>query len=254
MGKDWNRSMKVSIVIPAKNEEDCIEETITCLIKKLNEENIDFEIIVVNDNSTDRTLQIIERLASRYNNILIVRRTFIAGFGRAIRDGLEKVQGDMVVICMGDLSDDPADIVKYYRKIQEGYDCVFGSRFVRGAMVKDYPLIKLIINRIANIFIKYLFRIKNNDITNAFKAYRVEVIKSVMPLVSNHFNITVEIPLKAIVRGFSYTTVPINWRGRKSGVSKHKLKALQRKYLFSVLYVLFEKILLKDEVNEKYKK
>ncbi len=245
------KDMKLSIVIPVQNEEECIEKTITDIIRVLNRENIDFEIIVVNDNSTDGTLRIIEGLASKYKNITIVHRIPPSGFGRAVRNGLEKMRGDIVVICMGDLSDDPEDIVRYYRKIQEGYDCVFGSRFIRGTIVKDYPVIKLIINRMANTFIRYLFKIKNNDISNAFKAYRVEVIKSVMPLVSNHFNITVEIPLKAIARGFSYTTIPINWYGRKSGVSKYKLKQLQRKYLFSVFYVLLEKILLKDEIGKK---
>ena len=242
--------MKLSLVVPARNEEECIEETITDIIDKLKREDIDFEIVVINDNSTDSTPQIIERLANEYKNIVIIHRAPPPGFGRAVREGLERIHGDIVVICMGDLSDDPVDIVRYYRKIQEGYDCVFGSRFIRGALVKDYPVIKLIINRIANTFIRYLFRIKNNDITNAFKAYRVKVIKSVMPLLSNHFNITVEIPLKAVVRGFSYTTIPVNWYGRKSGVSKHKLKELQRKYLFSVLYVWLEKTLLRDEIGK----
>lgn len=245
------KELKLSIVIPVQNEAECIEETIMDIMRVLNRENIVFEIIIVNDNSTDDTSRIIEGVASKYKNIAVVHRTSPSGFGRAVRNGLEKMRGDIVVICMGDLSDDPEDIVRYYRKIQEGYDCVFGSRFIRGTIVKDYPVIKLIINRMANTFIRYLFRIKNNDISNAFKAYRVEVIKSVMPLLSNHFNITVEIPLKAIARGFSYTTIPVNWYGRKSGVSKYKLKELQRKYLFSVLYVWFEKILLKDEIGKK---
>ncbi len=243
--------MKLSIVIPVRNEEKCIEKTITDIISRLNKEKIDFEIILVNDNSTDNTPQIIERLADKNKQIVIIHRSWPPGFGRAVKVGLENMKGDIVVICMGDLSDDPDDIVKYYKKIQEGYSCVFGSRFIKGATVKDYPTVKLVINRIANIFVKYLFRIRNNDITNAFKAYHVEVIKSVSPLVSNHFNITIELPLKAIVRGFSYATIPVNWYGRSSGVSKYKLKELQRKYLFSLLYVLLEKILLKDEMNRK---
>lgn len=242
--------MKLSVVIPAKDEENCIEKTIVGIIRRLEKDNIDFEIIVVDDNSTDKTPQIIEELALQYKQMVVIHRRLPSGFGRSIRDGLKKVRGDIVIICMGDLSDDPEDIVKYYRKIQEGYDCVFGSRFVKGAKVKDYPTVKLIINRIANIFIKYLFRIKNNDITNAFKAYRTEVIKSVAPLVSNHFNITIEIPLKAIVRGFSHATVPVNWHGRESDLSKYKIRVLQRKYFFSLLYVLLERILLRDEMKE----
>ncbi len=243
--------MKLSVVIPARNEEECIGKTIIDIVKKLTEENILFEIIVVNDNSQDRTPEIIQRAANEYENIVVINNKSSSGFGYTVREGLKNVKGDVVVICMGDSSDDPVDIVKYFRKIEEGYDCVFGSRFVKGAKVSDYPIIKLILNRIANTFIKHLFLIKNNDITNAFKAYRTEVINRIMPLVSNHFNITVEIPLKAIVRGFSYATVPVNWYGRKSGVSKYKFRELQRKYVFSILYVWLEKILLKDEISKR---
>lgn len=246
--------MKLSILIPAHNEESCLEKTVVEIIEELSKENIEREIIIVNDNSTDSTPQIINSLSKKYPEIIGINRSPPHGFGRAIKDGLEKITGDAVVICMGDASDDVKDIVNYYRKLQEGYDCVFGSRFMKGTVVKNYPLLKLILNRIGNYFIKYLFRLRYNDISNAFKAYRREVIESVKPLISNHFNITVELPLKAVIRGFSYAVVPVNWYGRTSGVSKHNLKELQRKYLFSILYVWLEKILLKDEIKKgKYK-
>jgi len=154
-----------------------------------------------------------------------------------------------VATVMGDLSDDPEDIVRCFRKIEEGYDCVFGSRFMKGSTVKDYPLTKLLINRLANNFIRMLFLIRPNDITNAFKLYRREVIKVIQPLQALYFNITVEIPLKAIVRGFSYTQIPISWYGRQSGVSKLGIREMGRKYLFTVLYIWLEKILLADEIN-----
>lgn len=243
--------MKLSVVIPAHNEENCIYNVVEEIHSCLLEEKIDTEIIVVNDNSTDSTPEKIDALTKKYNNICRVDSHLPPGFGRAVKTGLNKVQGDVIVIVMGDGSDDPKDIVKYYRKIQEGYDCVFGSRFIKGALVKDYPIGKLILNRIGNIFIKYLFGLKCNDISNAFKAYRREVIETIKPLVSNHFNITVEIPLKAVIRKFSYCVIPINWYGRTSGVSKHKLKELQKKYLFSILYVWLEKILLGEEINKR---
>jgi dolichol-phosphate mannosyltransferase len=244
--------MKLSVVIPVRNEESCVEKTVTDVIEELNNEHIDFEIILVNDNSTDNTPAIIESLQNKYKDkISVIHRTPPAGFGRAVKCGLENIHGDAVVICMGDESDDPKDIVRYFRKLQEGYDCVFGSRFITGATVTDYPGFKLIFNRIGNIFIKHLFGLECNDMSNAFKAYRREVIDSVKPLVSNYFNITVEIPLKAVIRGFSYTVIPINWYGRTSGVSKYNLKELQRKYLFSILYVWLEKILLKEEIKNK---
>ncbi len=246
--------MKLSIIIPARNEEEVIERFVQDVLGELKNQNINYEIVIIDDNSTDATAEKLNLLVDRYSNIRIVKRQPPAGFGRAVREGLEHATGDAVAIVMGDGSDDPKDIAKYYRKIQEGYDCVFGSRFIKGTVVKDYPFIKFALNRIGNYFIKILFGLPYNDITNAFKMYRKEVIESVKPLVSNYFNITVEIPLKTIIRGFSYAVVPINWYGRTSGVSKHKLKELQRKYLFSILYVWLEKILLKEEIKNATQK
>ena len=243
-------AMKISVVIPAKDEEKSIEHTVSCLRQVLEEAGLDFEIVLVNDNSSDTTPQIMEKLALADRHCVVVHRVLPAGFGRAVRDGLLAAGGDMVVIFMADLSDEPSDIIKYYRKMQEGYDCVFGSRFILGSSVDGYPGYKLLVNRLGNLFIQCLFLLKNNDITNAFKAYRKHVIKAALPLMADHFNITVELPLKAVVRGFSYATVPINWHGRKAGVSKHKLDELQKKYLFSVFYVFLEKIFLKDELRK----
>lgn len=237
--------MKLSIVIPAHNEQDSIEKVVNDIVSELENERIVSEIILVNDNSTDDTPLILEKMASKNPNIKVVHNNPPKGLGRAIRKGLENITGDIVVITMADGSDESKDIIKYYKKIQEGYDCVFGSRFIKGSVVKDYPLLKLLMNRLGNKFIQVLFHIKNNDITNAFKAYRTNVIKAVQPLQSVHFNITVEIPLKAIIRGFSYATIPINWHGRKAGVSKHKLKELAKEYLVTVLYIWFEKLLLR---------
>jgi len=241
---------KISVVIPAKDEERSIEHTASQIRQVLDQAGLDFEIVLVNDNSSDQTPQIMERLALADPRVVVVHRVAPSGFGRAVRDGLLAASGDMVVIFMADLSDEPSDIIKYYRKIQEGYDCVFGSRFIRGSSVDGYPGYKLLINRLGNFFIQCLFLLKNNDITNAFKAYRREAIKATLPLMADHFNITVELPLKAVVRGFSYATVPINWHGRKAGTSKHKLDELQKKYLFSVFYVFLEKIFLRDDLRK----
>lgn len=241
--------MKLSIVIPVHNEENCIAQTISDVIKELEKEKIKYEIIAVNDNSSDSTREIIVNLMGTYPNIKLVNRQQPCGFGRAVKEGLSYASGDVIGIVMGDLSDDPRDVVKCFRKIEEGYDCVFGSRFMKGSLVKDYPPIKLLINRIANTFVKILFFTHVNDITNAFKFYRREVIEAIQPIQALYFNITVEIPLKAIVRGFSFAQIPINWYGRKSGVSKLGIRQMSRKYLFTVLYVWLEKILLKDELN-----
>ena len=162
------------------------------------------------------------------------------GFGLTVRAGLERFEGDAVAIVMADRSDDPQDLVRYYRVLEEGYDCAFGSRFIRGSVVRDYPRVKLVINRVVNWGIRLLFRHGYNDTTNAFKAYRREVIDGVQPLLSNHFNLTVELPLKAFIRGHSFAVVPISWTNRIWGGSKLGLREMGSRYLFIVLYAFLE--------------
>jgi dolichol-phosphate mannosyltransferase len=148
---------------------------------------------------------------------------------------------------MADESDDCRDVVRYWRTLGEGYDCVFGSRFTKGGGTIDYPFVKRILNRAANLFIRLLFRIRLNDTTNAFKAYRREVIEGCGPVVSPHFNITVELPLKAIVRGYSWTTIPITWRNRRTGLAKLKIREMGSRYLFIVACVWLEGLLTRDD-------
>jgi|TARA_Y100000310_G_scaffold345350_1_gene464016 dolichol-phosphate mannosyltransferase len=237
----------LSIIIPAHNEESCIEETITRIVKKLDEAGLEYEIVAVNDNSTDKTEAKLKKISELSKNIKYANNTYQNGFGFAVRKGLELYRGDAVALVMGDGSDLPEDIVKYYKELEKGYDCVFGSRFIKGSNVQNYPFHKLILNRMANYCIKLLFRTKHNDITNAFKCYRREVIDGIKPILSNHFNLTVELPLKAIVRGYNYTKVPISWSGRTKGVSKLKIKEMGSRYLFIVLYVLLEKFFAKGD-------
>ncbi len=249
---DNSRRIKIlSIVIPAHNEEGCIVPTVQSISQFLEAERIAYEILVVNDNSSDRTEALLQQLSSQNSRVHYINNYYPNGFGFAVRCGLENFRGDAVAIVMADSSDAPENIVDYYYKLQEGYDCVFGSRFIRGGKVIDYPTHKLIVNRLANLFISVLFGLKFNDTTNAFKAYRREVIEGISPLLSHHFNLTVEMPLKAIVREYSYATIPITWRNRATGVSKLKLKEMGSRYLFIVLYAWLEKYLSRGDYVRK---
>ena len=232
--------MKLSVVIPAYNEEGSIAETVTSVAERLRAEQIDYEIVCVDDSSTDGTAKVIAELADEDPRVRYVASPYPNGFGMAVRAGLEEFTGDAVAVMMADLSDDPEDLVSYFRLLEAGYDCAFGSRFVAGGRTVDYPWPKLIANRIANFGIQVLFGHRYNDTTNAFKAYRREVIESVQPLVSHHFNLTVELPLKAIVRGSSYAIVPITWRNRKAGESKLRLQEMGSRYAYIVLMVFLE--------------
>ena len=237
----------LSVVIPAHNEAATIGITVGGLAMALEHAGIDYEILVVDDASTDGTAAVVRAVAEQNPRIRYHLSHNPRGYGYTVRAGLDVFEGDVVAIVMADGSDDPADVVRYHRVIEEGYDCAFGSRFVRGSAVYDYPKVKLVLNRVVNFGIRVLFRSGYNDTTNAFKAYRREVIETVQPLLSNHFNLTVEIPLKAIVRGHTYKVVPISWRNRKEGESKLSLQEMGSRYAFIVLYVLLERHLSRGD-------
>jgi len=242
----------ISVVIPAHNEAGSIVHTIQSISQALEKEGISYEILVINDHSTDRTEELIQDILAYNTKVVYKNNYYPNGYGFAVRCGLENFRGDAVVIVMADCSDEPENIVDYFHTLQEGWDCVFGSRFIKGAKVVGYPIHKLMVNRLANGFIQMLFGLEYNDITNAFKMYRKEVIEGICPLLSHHFNLTVEMPLKAIVRGYSYTTIPVTWRNRTSGISKLKIKEMGSRYLFIVLSVFLERVLARGDYARKH--
>ncbi|MDX6690676.1 MAG: dolichol-phosphate mannosyltransferase [Solirubrobacteraceae bacterium] len=232
--------MKVSVVIPAHNEADVIAPTVTAVVAALADAGRDYEIVVVDDASTDGTGRIVQQIAADNPRVRCLRSHYSNGYGLAVRAGLDVFAGDAVAIVMGDGSDDPLDLVRYFDLIEEGYDCAFGSRFVERGRVHDYPRFKLVVNRLVNAGIRMIFRHGYDDTTNAFKAYRREVVHNVAPLVSHHFNLTVELPLKAIVRGHSYAVIPISWTNRAAGESKLGLREMGSRYAYITLMVWLE--------------
>lgn len=248
--KESQNNLKLSIVIPAHNEELSIGHTISILVKELDEKSIDYDILVVNDNSKDNTENVLLNLMKLYPRVGYINNRPPNGFGFAVRAGLNAFKGDAVAIVMADGSDSPQDVSKFYFKLCEGFDCVFGSRFIKGGSTYDYPKHKLVLNRIFNYFIQILFGLKYNDVTNAFKMYRKEVIIGLNPILSHHFNLTVELPLKSIVRGYSYAILPNSWTNRTEGVSKLKLKEMGSRYLFIVLYCFVERWLSRGDYHK----
>ena len=242
----------LSVVIPARDEEGCIASTVEHLHVELRIHSVPHEIVVVDDGSTDSTWAILQNVRKRIPELKPVLNAGEHGFGRAIICGLDHMSGDAVVIMMADESDDCRDVVRYWELLNEGWDAVFGSRFLRGGGVIDYPWLKLRVNRLANLFIRMMFRVRLNDTTNAFKAYRTTVIDGCRPLLSPHFNLTVELPLKTMVRGYSWTVIPITWRNRRSGVPKLKIKEMGSRYLFICLYVWLEKYFSRGDYRAQH--
>src|SRR5262245_39040156 len=230
-----------SIVIPANNEEDAIGTTVTHLHVELAHHRVPRERVLVDDGSSDGTWNVLLRRQPWWPELRPLRNDGPHGFGRAVICGIETARGDAVAIVMGDESDDCRDVVRYWHKLNEGYDAVFGSRFMPGGGTIDYPFPKYVLNRVFNWFIRILFGLKLNDTTNAFKAYRMTTLKGLRPFLAPHFNLTVELPLKTIVRGYSWTVIPINWRNRRHGMAQMKIKEMGARYMFIVLYVWLEK-------------
>lgn len=243
--------MKLSVVIPAHNEVESIAETVTSAATELGHAGIDYEIVVVDDASGDGTSDAVAAVARDNPRIRLVRSPLPPGFGHAVRAGLDVYTGDAVAIMMADLSDSPRDLVLYYRVLEQGYDCAFGTRFGNGGKTVRYPRTKLVLNRIVNAGIRVLFQHGYNDTTNAFKAYRRYVVDQIQPLLSNHFNLTVEMPLKAVVRGFDFAVVPVTWTNRRRGTSKLKLTEMGSRYAFIVIYVWLERHLSRGDYRRR---
>ncbi len=241
-------SLVYSIIVPAYNESRNVGRTLHALADALSGDGIPFELVVVDDNSSDDTADVVMACARDMPQVRLVRNNGPNGLGRAVRSGLAHYSGDVVAVVMADASDAPEDVVRCYRKIEEGYDCAFGSRFIAGSQVTAFPPVKLVANRIVNNALRVMFLTRHNDLTNAFKAYRREVIDGIAPLHAAHFNITIEMSLSALIRGYSIATLPISWSGRTWGQSNLRLREMGRRYLCTLLKIWFERLLIHDDV------
>jgi dolichol-phosphate mannosyltransferase len=227
-----------SIVMPAYNEQDVIESTLQELTDHLDEQDFNYEIIVINDGSTDKTESILQTFIATHKHVRYINNSGPNGYGNAIRKGLDDYKGDAVVIVTSDGSDSPKDSAAYFRKIQQGYDCAFGSRFMPNTTVTGYPRFKLLINRIANRFVSLILHSKYNDFTNGFKCYRRPVIDAMQPLVAGQFNITIELSVNAVLAGWKFAVIPNDWTQRDAGDSSFKLSRLLKPYTVTLIYCL----------------
>ena len=235
--------MKLSIIVPHYNEEKNINDFYYDFSEKNSLD--DYEIIFVDDYSNDNSKELYKSLLLKDKNIRFIKNTFNKGLGGAIRTGILATTGEFVTIMMCDSSDSVEDLNNYYHQIKtENYDAIFGSRFQKDSIIKNYPLKKLILNRVFNNFVKLVFWSDYNDFTNAFKIYKKKTLENVFPLVSESFNIFLEIPLKVISRNFRYKIISINWTDKRIGKSNFKIKELGSKYFFTLLYCWLEKILI----------
>ena len=235
--------MTLSIIVPVYNENKNIIKTINNL-HKLKKNIKEIEIIFIDDFSTDDTLNILNQSSKKKLYVKFFKNKK-KGLGSAIEIGIKKSRYQFITIFMCDSSDSIMDLIRYYKIMsQNKYDAVLGSRFVKKSKIKNYPLFKLILNRLFNNFVKFIFFSDYNDFTNAFKIYKKDVLKDLLPIVSENFNVFLEIPLKIISRQYIYKIIPINWKNRKIGRSNFRIKELSSMYIFTLFYCMIEKILL----------
>ena len=171
----------LSIIVPVRNESDSLKDIFEYFSKNL--ENTNYEVLIINDFSVDNTLTNAKILFSENKNFKVFDNQK-KGLGGAINLGIEKAVGANIAIMMADQSDDIKDLIKYNNLMNlENYDAILGSRFLKESIVSDYPVQKLVLNRLFNYFVGLIFWNKYNDYTNAFKIYKKQTLIEIKPLI-----------------------------------------------------------------------
>ncbi|MGQ9631409.1 MAG: glycosyltransferase [bacterium] len=228
--------MKLSVVIPAHNEEEIIEKTLIDLESKLD---IEHDVIVVNDHSTDNTCSVVEKLMKSYPNIRLVHNQREGGFVNALKAGFENVESGVIVPVMADLCDDPLTIKVMYKKIiDDGYDVVCGSRYMKGGNKIGGPFLQTFFSRFVGWTIYWLTGIPTHDVSNAFKMYKKEVLDNI-EIEEAGFAVSMEIAIKAYYKGYKIIEVPTTWRDRTAGASKFRIFRVAKNYIKWYLWAIF---------------
>lgn len=213
--------MDFSVVIPAYNEEQNLPKLLDNLIGLKNSYK-DFEIVIVNDNSSDKTGEIAESYSMKYKNIKVIhRKKGVNGMGAALKEGTKAANGRYVVWVMGDNSDDLTTIPKLIKKIEEGHDIVFGSRYIENGSSGDLEFVKAFLSSGYSSISRLVFGFKVHDITNAFRAFKKKVFDSIS-LESNNFAISPEFAIKAHLKGYKLGESPTTYSNRKAGATKFR--------------------------------
>ena len=230
-------STKLTVLIPMYNEEENVASTVKKVSDVLYSMNVDYELIIVNDGSTDKTLELLKQEAEKYKKLRIITYEKNRNIGGALKVGFEKAKGDYVITIDSDLSYDAKYITDLYNELEKtNYDIIQGSPYMSGGNALGVKKSRLLISKASNMFFSYVIGAKVHTVTGMLRGYRREVIDSLV-LESNGPEIMFEILSKSVLLGFKIKEIPAVLKGRERGKSKfqHQLKKVFSEY-FSLLY------------------
>jgi len=211
-----------SVIVPTRNESECIEKTLGKIVETLEKGGIGYEILVMDDNSKDGTKEKVEKAAEKNPKIKLVNRSEPYGFGYSIRDGIRMAKGEYSVIMMADLSDDPELLPKIKERMDTGCDAVVCSRFMKGSEVRSYPFLKMVSNRLFNWTVGIAFNLGTGDASNAYKCFRTSMARE-LPVESRSFQVSAEILIRMRLKKAKICEIPASWEDRSAGEAKFRL-------------------------------
>ncbi|MEO0143546.1 MAG: polyprenol monophosphomannose synthase [candidate division WOR-3 bacterium] len=219
--------MRILIIIPTYNERENIKPLIYEIFKVIPQANI----LIVDDNSPDKTYEVVEEISKNDNRVFLIKRAGKFGLGTAYVEGFKWAilnNYDVVVEMDADFSHQPSDLLRLIQKIQEGYDLVIGSRYIEGVNVINWPMKRLLLSYFANLYARIITGVPIKDLTSGFKAIRVSALKSIDldKIKSNGYAFQIEIHFKIYNKKFKVTEIPIVFYERRSGNSKMSKKII----------------------------
>ncbi|HCS78154.1 TPA: hypothetical protein DIV55_00235 [Patescibacteria group bacterium] len=238
--------MKISFVIPFHNEEKNAKSMIERVTEYAATQKWNFEIIPVNDRSQDGTKNVLDEEAKKYKFVHPIHRLpdhkeTGNTMGRALLEGSKKASGDMIIWTMGDCSDDVNTYGLIVEKINAGFDLVFASRYMIGGTWGSLDPTKAFLSSRGTMLARFLFKVPVHDITNAFRGFRKELLKTIK-LESGGFAISPEFAIKTHLADFKLGEVPTVYHDRIEGVSNFKLWRMTIEYLLIFLKLFIQKV------------
>lgn len=235
MWKWENMSLRCSLVVPAYNESEVLRVALARIAECVN---FEFECIIVVDEVSDTSIPIILEFQNADSRFKMLVNDYFPGPAGAIRAGIKKAIGRVIVITSADGSDDASQISELVMLVERGVDIASASRYMHGGKLINSPFLKGLLSRIAGLSLHFFRRVGTRDATNNFKAYSADFLRSIEIESIYGFEIGLELVAKARRARRPIAEIPTIWIERNSGVSKFPLFRSLPHYLGWYFYAL----------------